>query len=156
MTKMTYREAIRAALREALQRDWLHQAGQHPTPERIQREIGWAREMAERVQHLLGSHDTPLIATFHATCGRILRQDPAAGMQVAPGSAVAFVVSLGPAPVAVPDVTGLFRAAAVSVLAAAGLVPGSGAIAVLCCLAACAMAAGPLGKAVRGRLAARR
>ncbi len=34
-----------------------------------------AREMAERVQHLLGSHDTPLIATFHATCGRILRQD---------------------------------------------------------------------------------
>ncbi|HQL94865.1 MAG TPA: PASTA domain-containing protein [Candidatus Hydrogenedentes bacterium] len=56
--------------------------------------------------------------------GRIIRQDPAAGMQVAPGSAVAFVVSLGPAPVAVPDVTGLFRAAAVSVLAAAGLVPG--------------------------------
>lgn len=34
-----------------------------------------AKEMAERVQHLLGSHDTPLIATFHATCGRILRQD---------------------------------------------------------------------------------
>ena len=34
-----------------------------------------AKEMAERVQHLLGSCDTPLIATFHATCGRILRQD---------------------------------------------------------------------------------
>ena len=34
-----------------------------------------AKEMAERVRHLLGSHDTPLIATFHATCGRILRQD---------------------------------------------------------------------------------
>jgi ATP-dependent DNA helicase PcrA (EC 3.6.1.-) len=33
-----------------------------------------AKEMAERVRHLLGSHDTPLIATFHATCGRILRQ----------------------------------------------------------------------------------
>lgn len=56
--------------------------------------------------------------------GRIMRQDPTAGIQVAPGSAVAFVVSLGPAPVAVPDVTGLSRAAAVSVLAAAGLVPG--------------------------------
>ncbi len=56
--------------------------------------------------------------------GRIFRQDPAAGIQVAPGAAVAFVVSLGPAPVAVPDVTGLSRAAAVSVLAAAGLVPG--------------------------------
>jgi DNA helicase-2/ATP-dependent DNA helicase PcrA len=34
-----------------------------------------AKEMAERVQHLLGSHDTPLIATFHACCGRILRKD---------------------------------------------------------------------------------
>jgi DNA helicase-2/ATP-dependent DNA helicase PcrA len=34
-----------------------------------------AREMAERVQHLLGSKDTPLISTFHAACGRILRQD---------------------------------------------------------------------------------
>ncbi len=34
-----------------------------------------AKEMAERVRHLLGSHDTPLIATFHATCGRILRQE---------------------------------------------------------------------------------
>lgn len=34
-----------------------------------------AKEMAERVQQLLGSHDTPLIATFHACCGRILRKD---------------------------------------------------------------------------------
>lgn len=34
-----------------------------------------AKEMAERVRHLLGCHDTPLIATFHATCGRILRQE---------------------------------------------------------------------------------
>ena len=34
-----------------------------------------AKEMAERVQHLLGSCDTPLIATFHACCGRILRKD---------------------------------------------------------------------------------
>jgi len=34
-----------------------------------------AREMAERVQKLLGGGDTPLIATFHAACGRILRRD---------------------------------------------------------------------------------
>lgn len=34
-----------------------------------------AKEMAERVRHLLGSGDTPLIATFHAACGRILRQE---------------------------------------------------------------------------------
>ncbi|HCE69561.1 MAG: ATP-dependent DNA helicase PcrA [Geobacteraceae bacterium GWC2_55_20] len=34
-----------------------------------------AREMAERVQRLLGGGDTPLISTFHAACGRILRRD---------------------------------------------------------------------------------
>ncbi len=34
-----------------------------------------AREMAERVSKLLGGADTPLIATFHAACGRILRRD---------------------------------------------------------------------------------
>lgn len=34
-----------------------------------------AKEMAERVRHLLGSDDIPLVATFHATCGRILRKE---------------------------------------------------------------------------------
>ncbi|CAH2029863.1 ATP-dependent helicase [Trichlorobacter ammonificans] len=34
-----------------------------------------AGEMAERVRHLLGSNDIPLISTFHAACGRILRND---------------------------------------------------------------------------------
>ncbi len=34
-----------------------------------------AREMAERVNRLLGGGDVPLIATFHAACGRILRRD---------------------------------------------------------------------------------
>ena len=34
-----------------------------------------AREMADRVQRLLGGGDLPLIATFHAACGRILRRD---------------------------------------------------------------------------------
>jgi DNA helicase-2/ATP-dependent DNA helicase PcrA len=34
-----------------------------------------SREMAERVQRLLGRGDAPLIATFHAACGRILRRD---------------------------------------------------------------------------------
>jgi hypothetical protein len=36
--------------REALQRDWLHQADQTPTPQRIKSEIGWARQLAERIQ----------------------------------------------------------------------------------------------------------
>ncbi|MGE3259534.1 MAG: UvrD-helicase domain-containing protein, partial [Geobacter sp.] len=30
-----------------------------------------AKEMAERVRSLLGSDDIPLVASFHATCGRI-------------------------------------------------------------------------------------
>lgn len=34
-----------------------------------------AKEMAERVRHLLASDDIPLVATFHATCGRILRKE---------------------------------------------------------------------------------
>jgi DNA helicase-2/ATP-dependent DNA helicase PcrA len=34
-----------------------------------------AREMSERVGRLLGGGDTPLIATFHAACGRILRRE---------------------------------------------------------------------------------
>ena len=34
-----------------------------------------AGEMAERVSKLLGGGDLPLIATFHAACGRILRRD---------------------------------------------------------------------------------
>ena len=36
--------------REALQRDWLHQAGQNPTAERIAAEIGWTRQLADRIQ----------------------------------------------------------------------------------------------------------
>jgi DNA helicase-2/ATP-dependent DNA helicase PcrA len=34
-----------------------------------------AKEMAERVSKLLSGGDVPLIATFHAACGRILRRD---------------------------------------------------------------------------------
>jgi len=34
-----------------------------------------AREMAERVQRLIRGSDTPLISTFHAACGRILRRE---------------------------------------------------------------------------------
>jgi len=36
--------------RATLERDWLHQAGNRPTPQRIQQEIGWAREMAARIE----------------------------------------------------------------------------------------------------------
>ena len=35
--------------RQALERDWLHQAGNRPTPERIAREIEWATHLAQRI-----------------------------------------------------------------------------------------------------------
>jgi hypothetical protein len=35
--------------RETLERDWLHQADQKPTPERIRQEIQWTRELAARL-----------------------------------------------------------------------------------------------------------
>jgi len=44
------RELTAAEAAEALQRDWLHQAGGNPTPERIGQEIGWARQLATRLE----------------------------------------------------------------------------------------------------------
>jgi hypothetical protein len=36
--------------RQALQRDWLHQCAQTPTPERIRSEIQWTRQLAARIK----------------------------------------------------------------------------------------------------------
>jgi len=36
--------------REALERDWLHQADRKPTPQRIKSEIAWTRQLAARIQ----------------------------------------------------------------------------------------------------------
>jgi hypothetical protein len=35
--------------RQALERDWLHQANGDPSPERIRQEIGWTRQLGERL-----------------------------------------------------------------------------------------------------------
>ncbi len=65
----------------------------------------------------------------HATvpAGRIISQNPAAGTSVAPGSSVALVVSLGPAPAnaTVPTLAGMTRAAAEAAIVNAGLVVGT-------------------------------
>ncbi|WP_434991873.1 Stk1 family PASTA domain-containing Ser/Thr kinase [Arthrobacter sp. Ld5] len=55
--------------------------------------------------------------------GAVLRQDPEQGAERRRGSAVDLVVSLGPAPIAVPDVVGLPEQDAVDALEEAGLVP---------------------------------
>ena len=59
--------------------------------------------------------------------GAVISQNPASGASVAAGSAVAIVVSLGPAPVtvAVPNVVGLTQAAAQSAIVGAGLTVGA-------------------------------
>ena len=55
--------------------------------------------------------------------GRVIRQDPAGGTQVACGSAVDLVISLGPC--VAPDVVGLSQAAAAAALADAGFTVGT-------------------------------
>ncbi|WP_026550844.1 Stk1 family PASTA domain-containing Ser/Thr kinase [Arthrobacter sp. Br18] len=53
--------------------------------------------------------------------GRVVSQDPAAGTEVRKGFAVAVVVSQGPRPIPIPEVTGLPRDAAVRAIEDAGL-----------------------------------
>jgi hypothetical protein len=55
----------------------------------------------------------------------VISQNPAAGTNVTPGSAVALTVSLGPALVTVPNVVNLTQANASAALSAAGLTTGA-------------------------------
>ncbi len=57
--------------------------------------------------------------------GRVIEQNPVAGMSVSAGSAVALVVSTGLPPVPVPNVTGMTQSDASSALNAWGLKPGA-------------------------------
>ncbi|WP_253908530.1 Stk1 family PASTA domain-containing Ser/Thr kinase [Arthrobacter sp. H41] len=54
--------------------------------------------------------------------GLVVSQDPAAGAEVRAGSAVDLVVSRGPEPIRIPEVTGLTREAALQAIEDAGLV----------------------------------
>ena len=62
---------------------------------------------------------------FNVPAGDVISQDPTAGTNVAVGTPVDLVVSLGPPTVAAPDVVGQSLAAAGTTLDAAGLVTGS-------------------------------
>src|SRR5271166_576014 len=65
------------------------------------------------------------VASATVPKGTVSSAMPAAGTLVGSGSAVNLEVSSGPAPVAVPDVGGLTRAAAVDKLKSAGLKVGA-------------------------------
>ena len=65
------------------------------------------------------------VTTAHSdtvSAGFVISQDPVGGTGVAPGSTVDVAVSLGPAPVSVPDVVGNDQATAVGSIEALGLV----------------------------------
>ncbi|MBG6218020.1 serine/threonine-protein kinase [Arthrobacter sp. CAN_A6] len=55
--------------------------------------------------------------------GRVVSQVPAAGAEVRAGAAIDLVVSRGPEPIRIPEVTGLPREAAVQAIEDAGLTP---------------------------------
>src|SRR4029079_16978687 len=57
--------------------------------------------------------------------GSVISQNPVAGTSVAPGSAVALVISSGPATATVPNVVNLAQAAASSAITGAGLAVGT-------------------------------
>ena len=71
----------------------------------------------------VGSVTTAFSTTVPA--GDVISQNPAAGASVPVGTAVDLVVSLGPAPVSVPDVVGLAQAAAEAAITGAGLTVGT-------------------------------
>ncbi len=69
-----------------------------------------------------------VIATAHhpvVPAGIVISQNPIAGASVAPGTPVALVLSLGPAPVVVPNVVGQEQGVAEAALLAAGLAVGT-------------------------------
>jgi len=72
---------------------------------------------------VVGAITTANSATVPA--GSVISQNPIAGASVAPGSAVALVISSGPATATVPNVVNLTQAAASSAITGAGLVVGT-------------------------------
>lgn len=68
------------------------------------------------------------VTTAHSTtvtAGAVISQNPAGGTQVAPGTAVDVVISLGLAPVTVPDVVGLPQGDSETAITDAGLTVGA-------------------------------
>ncbi len=64
------RDLTPSEAREALERDWLHQADGNPSPERIRQEIGWASELAARIESAHGDVD---FADEHAELAELAR-----------------------------------------------------------------------------------
>jgi len=97
-----------------------------PAPVAVPDVVGLTRAAAEAALTGAGLTLGAVTESYSDTvpAGDVMSQTPAAGTEVLPGAAVALEVSLGPAPVAVPNVVGLTRAAAEAALTGAGLTLG--------------------------------
>lgn len=97
-----------------------------PEPGTVPNIVGMTRSSAESAITAAGLTVGTVTEAYSDTVavGRVISQDPTAGSLVASGSAVAFVVSLGPEPVTVPDVVGMSQSAAESAITTAGLTVG--------------------------------
>ncbi len=89
--------------------------------------VGDQRSVAELTLAVAGLTVGTVSEQYSSTvpAGQVMSQSPSAGAQVAPGSAVNLVVSLGVQPVTVPNVVGTTQSAAASTLTSAGLTVGT-------------------------------
>lgn len=97
-----------------------------PTPIPVPAVTGLSQSAAQSAIGSAGLSLGSIITQYSAAvaAGDVISQSPSAGVEVAPGSAVALVVSDGPAPVIVPGVAGLTQAAAESTIVSSGLTVG--------------------------------
>ncbi len=98
-----------------------------PQPMAVPDVVGLAQAAAESAVTGTGLSVGAITTQYSDTvpAGSVISQNPVAGTEVLPGSAVDLVISLGPQPVAVPDVVGLAQAAAESAVTGAGLDVGT-------------------------------
>lgn len=88
-------------------------------PNLVGQSLGQARISASSDELVLG--DPTFVKTSAAPDGTVIRQDPAAGTHVAPGTEILPVVSTTRELIAVPDLVGLPQAEAIVALSDAGL-----------------------------------
>ena len=100
---------------------------QEPAPVSVPDVVGQGQSAAESAivsaGLSVGSVNTANSDTVAA--GSVISQDPTGGSVLPPGSAVDLVVSLGPTPVSVPDVTGQAQSTAAGNIVSAGFVVGN-------------------------------
>ena len=100
---------------------------QGPQPIAIPGVVGQIQADAVRLIGVAGFSVGQITYSYSASvpAGSVISQDPAGGTLAVPGSPVNLVISQGPQPISVPDVTGQSRENAQSIIAGAGLSLGT-------------------------------